>query len=227
MLTSLLLKKPSLSKDDMKKYRPVSNLTFISKVLEKAVAKKNSVAFKLYNKHLKSFQSVYKKFHSTETALLKIHNDILMAMDKGKVTALALLDLSAAFDTIDHTILVGRLNTWFGIGGPALAWLSSYLLDRTQQIKLGDSFSPTAHLPFGVPQGSVLGPLLFTLYTTPLSTAIHGHRIQHHLYADDSQLYLSFSSADSASSLTILQGCLASVEKWMFQNKLKLNPGKN
>ncbi len=220
-----LLKKPSLSKDDMKNYRPVSNLSFISKVLEKVVAKR--IQSHLFSTNSSNpFQSAYKKFHSTETALLKIHNDILMAMDKGKVTALALLDLSAAFDTIDHTLLLSRLNTWFGIGGPALDWLSSYLSDRSQQIKLGDSFSPIAHLPFGVPQGSVLGPLLFTLYTTPLSATIQGHSIQHHLYADDSQLYLSFSSADSASSLAILQGCLVSVEKWMSHNKLKLNPGK-
>ena len=222
---SPLLKKPSLSKDDMKNYRPVSNLSFISKVLEKVVAHR-------IQSHLAStntsnpFQSAYRKSHSTETALLRIQNDILMAMDKGKVTALTLLDLSAAFDTIDHSILLKRLENWFGISGSALDWLSSYLADRSQQIKLDDTLSPKVRLPFGVPQGSVLGPILFTLYTTPLSTVIQGQNISHHLYADDSQLYISFSSADSISSLNSLKRCLDSMSTWMLSNKLKLNPGK-
>ena len=116
---SPLLKRPSLSSEDMKNYRPVSNLSFISKITEKVVANR-------LHSHLhvsgtsNSFQSAYKKLHSTETALLKIHNDIVGAMDKGRVTALTLLDLSAAFDMIDHKILLHRLQSWFGITGSAL-----------------------------------------------------------------------------------------------------------
>ena len=222
---SPILKKPSLSKDDLKNYRPVSNLSFISKVLEKVVAHRIQSHITLTNTS-NPFQSAYRKFHSTETALLRIQNDILTAMDKGKVTALTLLDLSAAFDTIDHSILLKRLEKFFGISGSALHWLSSYLVDRSQQIKLDDTLSPKVTLPFGVPQGSVLGPILFTLYTTPLSTVIQGQSISHHLYADDSQLYISFSSADSVSSLNSLKCCLDSVLRWMLSNKLKLNPGK-
>ncbi len=220
-----LLKKTNLSKENMKNYRPVSNLSFTSKILEKVVANR-------LNSHIcasntsNPFQSAYKKFHSTETALLKIQNDVLMAMDKGRVTALTLLDLSAAFDTIDHAILLDRLENSFGISGSALGWLSSYLTDRCQQIKLDDIFSPGVPIPFGVPQGSVLGPLLFTMYTTPLSYVVKGHSVPHHLYADDSQLYLSFSSADSTSALGSLKSCLDSVQEWMPMNKLKLNPGK-
>ena len=186
-----LLKKPSLNKDSMKNYRPVSNLSFLSKVLEKAVVNQ-------LNTHINSsntsnhYQSAYRKFHSTETALLKIHVDILTSMDTGKVTALTLLDLSAAFDTIDHTILLSRLDDWFGVTGKALNWFKSYLTGRCQRIQLGDCLSSKADLKFGVPQGSVLGPLLFTLYTTPLSSMIFEHAIPHHLYADDSQLYVSF-----------------------------------
>ena len=139
---------------------------------------------------------------------------------------MTLLDLSAAFNTIDHTILLRRLGNWFGVSGKALDWFKSYLTGRSQRIKLGNCLSSRSDLSFGVPQGSVLGPLLFTLYTTPLSSPVSGHAIPHHLYADDSQLYVSFSSGDSAAALNGLQSCLASVQSWMSTNKLKLNPDK-
>ena len=224
-LVSPLFKKPTLNRDDMKNYQPVSNLSFLSKILEKVVASR-------LNSHINSshtsndYQSAYRKFHSTETALLKIHNDILSSMDEGRVTALTLLDLSAAFDTIDHIILLSRLGNWFGVSGKALDWFKSYLTGRSQRIKLGNCLSSRFDLSFGVPQGSVLGPLLFTLYTNPLSSLISGHAIPHHLYTDDSQLYVSFSSGDSAAALNGLQSCLASVQSWMSTNKLKLNPDK-
>ena len=147
-------------------------------------------------------------------------------MDDGRVTALTLLDLFAAFDTIDHTILLRRLGNWFGVSGKALDWFKSYLTGRSQRIKLGNCLSSRSDLSFGVPQGSVLGPLLFTLYTTPLSSLVSGLAIPHHLHADDSQLYVSFSSGDSAAALNGLQSCLASVQSWMSTNKLKLNPDK-
>ena len=164
------------------------------------------------------YQSAYRKFHSTKTALLKIHNDILASMDAGKVTALTVLDLSAAFDTIDHTILLRRLDYWFGVTGKALNWFKLYLTGRCQQIKPCDCLSSKVDLKFGVPQGSVLRPLLFTFYTTPLSRRILGHAIPHHLYADDSQLYVSLASGDFAVALNGLQLCLASVQSWMSTN---------
>ena len=170
------------------------------------------------------YQSAYRKFHSTETALLKIHNDTLSSMDDGRVTAFTLLDFSAAFDTIDHTILLRRLDNWFWVSGKAWNWFKSYLTGISQRIKLGNCPSSRSDLSFGVPQRSVLGPLLFTLYTTPLSSLISGHAIPHHLYADDSQLNISFSSGDSSAALNGLQSCLASVQSWMSTNKLKLNP---
>ena len=147
-------------------------------------------------------------------------------MDTGKVTALTLLDLSAACDTIDHTTLLSRLDDWFGVTGEALNWLKSYLTGRCQRIKIGDCLSSKANLKFGVPHGSVLGPLLFSLYTTPLSSMTFEHAIPHHLYADDSQLYVSFASGHSAAALNGLQSCLASVQSWMSTKKLKLNPDK-
>ena len=105
-------------------------------------------------------------------------------------------------------------------------WFKSYLTGRIQRIKLGNCLSSRSDLSFGVPQGSVLGPLLFTLYTTPLSSLVSGHAIPHHLYAGDSQLCVSFSSGDSSAALNGLQSCLASVQSWMSTNKLKLNPDK-
>ena len=129
-------------------------------------------------------------------------------MDDGRVTVLTLLDLSAALDTIDHTILLRRLGNWFRVSGKALDWFKSYLTGRSQRIKLGNCLSSRSDLSSGVPQGSALGPLLFTLYTTPLSSLISGHAIPYHLYADDSQLYVSLSSGDSAAALNGLQSML-------------------
>jgi hypothetical protein len=107
------------------------------------------------------------------------------------VSVLALLDLSAAFDTLDHQIMLNRLETTFGITGTALKWLESYLIDRVQTTVVGDIKSKPKALQFGVPQGSVLGPFLFTLYTSTLSDIIKQHDMPYHLYADDTQLYLS------------------------------------
>ena len=149
-------------------------------------------------------------------------------MDAGKVTALTLLDLSAALDTIDHTILLGRLDEWFGVTGKSLNWFKWYMPGRCWRVKLAldDCLSSKADLKFGVLQGPVLGPLLFTLYTTPLKSMISKHAISHHLYADDIQLYVSFASGDSAAPLNGLQSRLASVQQWMSTDKLKLNPDK-
>ena len=112
-------------------------------------------------------QSAYRKFDSTETALLRVYNDISVSLDNGHVTALTLLDLSMAFDTIDHNTLTNRLAEWYGVSGMDLAWLKSYLCGRHQKIKIDKSFSDSSLLEHGVPQGSVLGPLLFSLYTAP------------------------------------------------------------
>ena len=113
-------------------------------------------------------QSAYRRHHSTETALLKVKNDILMNMENQKVTLLVLLDLSAAFDTVDHRILLDRLQFDFGISGSALNWIESYLSNRTQRIYIDGVLSSNFNLKFGVPQDSCLGPLLFSLYASKL-----------------------------------------------------------
>ena len=150
-------------------------------------------------------QSAYKQFHSTETALLKVHNDVTLNMDKGRVITLTLLDLSADFYTIDHNILIKRLSMWYGISGTALSWFSSYLIDRYQRVKIANSSSAALPTSCGVPQGSVLGPLHFTLYTTPLSSVIQTHNLDHHLYGDDTQIYLSLATPDTNCSLNQLR----------------------
>ena len=114
------------------------------------------------------FQSAYRKHHSTETAILRVCNDFLEEADDRKVNLLVLLDLSAAFDTIDHNILIKRLECSFGVKGTALKWFASYLKNRTQSVKVSGFQLEKGFLQFGVPQGSVLGPVLFTMYTQPL-----------------------------------------------------------
>ena len=200
-----LLKKPSLSKDDMTNYRPVSNLNFVSKIIEKVIA--NLIRSHLERNDLSNqYQSAYKKFHSTETTLLKV----ILNMDEGRVTALTLLDLSAAFDTLDHSSVTNLLSTWYGIDDIALDWFVSYLSDRKQKGKLMDCLSSPAEVACGVPQGSVLGPLLFTIYTM-LSYVIQRHNVKHHLYANDIQIYL-FSFAKKS--------------RYFFGNSHKMSSGR-
>jgi len=134
--------------------------------------------------------------------------------------------LSAAFDTIDHGILLERLSSWFGISGSALAWLSSFLGDRTFSVKVGESLSEPAPLLYGVPQGSVLGPILFNLYTTPLSTLISARSLDHELFADDNQMFTSFLLGNSSSAFSSIEDTFQEVSAWMSTNFLALNQSK-
>ena len=154
-----LLNKPSLDPNSLKNYRPISNLSFLSKVTEKIVLSQLS-AYLNANNLFPTSQSAYRPGHSTETALLNMMNDILHALDNGDVTVVTLLDLSAAFDTIDHNILCQRLEHLYGISGTPLNWFRSYLSNRTQTVTINNKLSQPTLLKFGVPQGSVLGPIL-------------------------------------------------------------------
>ena len=150
-----------------------------------------------------------------------------MNMDSVKTKALVLLDLSAAFGTLDHSSIIELLSGWYGISGTALNWVRSYLSNRVQRVKLLDKLGEPFKTDYGVPQSYVLGPLLFTLYTTPLSSVISRHNICHHLYADDTQIYLSLSKTDPEMSLSLVQQCLQDVSNWMIASKLKLNLDKS
>ena len=221
-----LIKKSSLPPNDLKNYRPVSGLGFISKLVERVVASQLNDHVSL-NGLENVRQSAYKLGHSTESALLSIKNDVHLAFAKGEATAVVLLDQSAAFDTIDHDTLLNSLSSWFGVSGVVLDWFKSYLSDRVQCIKIGSILSDAKKLLYGVPQGSVLGPILFSLYTTPLSKVIQNHPgISFQFYADDTQLYVHLTHKNVASALDKLSHCLEDVKRWLSTNKLKLNPDK-
>ena len=220
-----LLKKIGLDPEVLKNFRPVSNLSYVSKLLERVAAKRLLHHMDIHNLH-ELFQSAYKKFHSTETALLRIHNDIRTALDNKKCVLLVLLDLSAAFDTIDHDTLLLRLTSVIGVKGKALDWFASYLSKRYQSVIINGVESSLWELLFGVPQGSVLGPILFVIYTSPLGKILQDLGISYLFYADDSQIYMSFDVNDSDESVKKIEEAIEIIRKWMAKNFLRLNDDK-
>jgi len=220
-----LLKKLSLDPEIFKNFRPISNLSFLSKIIERIAAKRLFDHMTENGLH-DIMQSAYKPCHSTETALLRVKNDILSAIDKKSGVFLALIDLSAAFDTVDHEILLTFLEHTIGIKGSALNWFKSYLSGRKQRISIDNVMSHLAELLFGVPQGSVMGPFKFCVYTLPIGAIIRSHGLSYHIYADDTQVYLALDINDPQHALDRLNACLADIRSWMIQNKLKINDSK-
>ncbi len=205
-----------------------SNLPYISKVIEPVVASQLNVHLTA-NLLNETNQSAYRQYHSTETALTCVLNDILLALDRKESVFLILLDLSAAFDTVDHQLLLTRLATRVGVDSVPLEWIKSYLLGRTQYVSVAGEGSECHQLTSGVPQGSVLGPIFFTIYTQPLGDIVRSHNMDFHLYADDTQLYLTFDGRDldsERSSRERMEACISDVKQWMLNNKLKLNDSK-
>ena len=213
-----------LEKSEPANYRPISNLNTIGKLLERLVLVR--LQPHINGSSFNEYQSAYRAGHSTETALLRITNDALRAADDKMATVLMALDLSAAFDTINHDILIRRLRSCYGITGMALALLSSYLENRSQVVRVGKQTSTSEECSIGVPQGSVLGPLLFTAFISPVANVAAHHSVQQHQYADDTTLYVSMSKSDKAQRVEDLQRCLQSLHEWFAQNGLALNPDK-
>ena len=140
-------------------------------------------------------------------------------MDEGKLSVLILLDLSAMFDTIDHDLLLHRLQYVFGIQGTVLSWFRSYLTKRFHIVSTQGTHSDQIELCCGVPQGSVLGPIIFILYTQPLTSVILKHPIPRMLYVDDTQVYKSFDLDDCLFSILCIKKCLSDVKGWVMSNK--------
>ena len=221
-----LIKKPSLDPSTLANYRPVSNLPFLSKVLEKVVLAQLSTHFSA-NELLNKMQSAYRKHHSTETALVRMQSDIIDALNQKKACLMVLLDLSAAFDTVDHEQLIKTLDVEFGVKGCALKWLQSYLTDRYQTVHIRRHCSAPAPLQSGVPQGSVLGPVLFTVYTSSLAKLLDSFAVNYHFYADDTSLYVSFEPSDIDANIDAMERCIDAVKTWMSAKQLKMNDSKS
>ncbi|KAI2648772.1 RNA-directed DNA polymerase from mobile element jockey [Labeo rohita] len=201
-----------------------SNLRPLGKIIEKVVFNQLN-NYLNSNGYLDNFQSGFRPHHSTETALIKIINDIHLNSDSCKISVLVLLDLSAAFDTVDHNILLERLENWVGLSGMALNWFRSYLEGRGYYVSIGEHKSKWTSMTCGVPQGSILAPLLFSLYMLPLSQIMRKNQIAYHSYADDTQIYLALSPNDYSPIDSLCQ-CIDEINSWMCQNFLQLNKEK-
>ena len=224
--------KPLLKKPDLdlihKNYRPVSNLAFVSKLLEQSVINELEEHFEK-NDLNDEFQSAYRSNHSTETALLHIVNDILISMDNRRAICVVMLDLSAAFDTLDHDILIERLSNTQGLGPGVTDWLNSYLRGRIQRVNIDEATSGYIDLLDGAVQGSKLGCRLYKKYVEPLGNMLKHSDCDYHGYADDNTIWKSVnprSPSDINAGLTALNNTIEQTRNWMYANKLCLNDSK-
>ena len=218
------LKKPSLDPEEMGNYRPIANLSFISKLLERTAAAQLNT-YLSSNSLQETNQSAYRSGHSTETALLHVYDDIICAMGERKVVLFVMIDLSAAFDTIDIEILQRTLHH-LGIRDKAAQWFCSYMTQRMQRVKVNNMQSTATKTRFGVPQGSVLGPILFTLYMTSLGRLLRHHQVRFHCYADDTQLWIPCEPLHLNDAIRRMESCLSDVQQWMSHFQLKMNCAK-
>ena len=221
-----ILKKPNLDANKLNNYRPIANIEFLSKLTEKVVLSRLNEHMELNNLHI-SQQFGYKKGHSTEHVILEIVDEVLIGFEKGTATLVTLLDLSAAFDTVDLEKLMQILENHIHTNGTALAWFRSFLFGRHQKVKIGSTTSNLLATKYGVPQGSVLGPVLFNIYIRNLPSFIKSFGFDTSNYADDTNTRLKFSLQFQYSNITHrLPELLKNLESWMNEHFLKLNPDK-
>ena len=204
-------------------FRPISLLIAFSKILEKIVANQMKTYLINYN-ILDKFQSAYKQKHSTITALIDITNNIYKAMDNSEITILVLLDYSKAFDCANHKLILAKLKS-FGFNETSLKWINSYLSNRSQYVVTDNGKSDWIDLLNGVPQGSILGPLLFTILVSDISESVLN--CKYHLYADDTQIYIHGKVQDIEKLIKQMNKDLARITEFSMNNCLKLNEGKS
>ena len=212
--------------ENFKNYRPVSNLVLVSKIVERVVQKR--LEDHMIRNRLSSVKNYgYKKAHSTELLLAKVVDDLLNSFDKNIPTVVILLDLSAAFDTVDHKKLLEILEKEIGIRGTALRWFESFITNRTQKVKIGETYSDVIELMYGVAQGSVLGPPLFKIYIRSLYRYVAPTEFEIEGFADDHQLYKPFLITMQRKALgDDINNCLQHLALWMNEYCLKLNQTK-
>ena len=221
-----LLKGDTLDPNVLKNFRPVSNLTFIGKLIERVVLRRLNEHMTINRLHIPE-QSAYKKNHSTETILVRIWNDLLVASEEKSATVVMMLDLSAAFDTVDHGLLLKILRNEIGLRGRVLNWFTSFLCGRSQRIRLGMATSDDIVIQFGVPQGSVLGPVLFNIYIRSIYGYVQALNFVIHGYADDHQIMKTFRLSEQGTVLGCeLKKCFELTKLWMSQYFLKMNDAK-
>ena len=221
-------KKPNCS--EFSNFRPISNLPFLSKLIERIVVDQLSNYSKLHDLD-EPLQSAYKTGYSTETALLRITNDMLLNMDNQRVTLLVLLDMSAAFDTIPHHLFLTRINRNYGVSGTALHWFESYFEDRYQCVTINGELSDENALEIGLPQGAGAGPFAYKVYTKPIGSLIRSLSSEklYHMFADDNQLWRFLNPNSISSQIAArsqLEMCINGLSAWLYQNRLKLNESK-
>ncbi len=211
-------KKHNADLDNLNNYRPISNLPFLAKILERVVALQLHNHL-IVNNLFEPLQSGFRKFPSTETALVKVTNDLLIASDFGSLSILILLDLSAAFDTVNHIRLLNCLENVFGVSETVLTWFRSYLTDRQQFVYM------KGPVRMGVPQGSILGPLLYSIYIFPLGLLLRSLGLNYHFYADDTKIYMHSRPGQNL-DVPFLTHCISEIKIWMSENFLCLNNDK-
>ena len=197
-------------------FRPISLLPVLSKVLEK-ILQTQILDYLQSHKLLSNFQSAYRSYHSTSTALLNISDDIRRAINEKLVCILVLLDFSKAFDKIDHQLLIKKLSDKFVFSSSALRLIFSYLNDRCQTVFIESSVSNTCKTGSGVPQGSVLGPFLFMMFINDLPEVINN--CKYHLFADDLQIYKFCKASDLSNSVVAVNQNIQLISQWSSINK--------